>query len=131
MTQLIIDGVVLPESKGGTYTAQKQPLYTEVQMASGRLVRELRGSAWVITYQYGFFNDQMKNSVIAACEKGINTPIRCGFLQQESAGELTYSDFFVTSFSRPKFMWSRQAKGNTVPLWGDFVLELREVRPSD
>lgn len=131
MTQLIIDGVVLPESQGGTYTAQKQPLYTEVQMASGRLVRELRGNVWVITYQYGFFDDQMKNAVISACEKGINTPVRCGFLPQESVGELTYSDFFVTSFSRPKFMWSRDSGGKTIPMWADFVLELREVRPSD
>lgn len=132
MTQLILDGVVLPESQKGGYTVEKTSLDVEVQMVTGRIVRELRGKVWTVKYQYGYFDDETKNRVIAACEKGQTTPITCGFLPQESNGELIYSNFFVTNFKRPKFAWSRNASsGKIVPVWGDFNIELREVAPSD
>lgn len=133
MTQLIIDGVVLPESRNGGYTVEKVPLFVDVEMITGRTVRELRGDVWTISYQYGYFDDEMKNKVIAACEKGRINPITCGFLIQESKGPLTYSEFFVTFFQRPKFMWSRRKTldGVPIPMWGDFAIELREVEPSD
>lgn len=131
MTQLILDAteynVTPPESRKGGYTIESQPLSVDVEMVSGRMVRELRGNVWVIKYQYGYFDDVMKNKVLAACEKGKRTPILCGFLPQESQAELTYSDFIVMSLTRPKFMWS--TSGN--PLWGDFQVELREVKPHD
>lgn len=127
MTQLIIDGVALPESQKGGYNAQSTPLSVDVEMASGRLVRELRGNVWNITYKYPLFDTALKNAVIAACERGKRQAIYCGFLPQESSGELSYSDFYVTSFSRPHFMWSRDG----TPLWADFSVELREVRPHD
>lgn len=140
MTQLILDvngtAVQLPESRNGGYTVQKNSLGVDVQMISGRTVREVRGSVWVISYQYGFFDTEMKNKVIAACEKGRREAITCGFLKQESDdGTLAYSDFFVSSFTRPKFMWSRQKTEDgeevSVPLWADFTVELKEVAPSD
>lgn len=127
MTQLILNGVVLPESVKGGYKITKEPLSRNVEMISGRMVRELRGNVWHITYQFGYFAEDLKNEVLAACEKGKREPIVCGFLPQESSGELTYSDFYVISVTRPTFMWSREGK----PLWGDFVVELREVRPHD
>lgn len=135
MTQLILDvngsAVQLPESKKGGYTVQKEPLGVDVEMISGRIVRELRGEVWTISYQYGYFDTEMKNKVIAACEKGRKQAITCGFLPQEADdGTLKYGEFFVTSFSRPKFMWSKMGDG-TVPMWADFTVELREVSPSD
>lgn len=137
MIQLILDtegyNVSLPESKNGGYQAERQALSVEVEMVTGRIVRELRGNVWVVLYQYGYFDDETKNLVLAACEKGRKQPIRCGFLPQESSGALNYADFFVTSFSRPKFLWSSKETADhlPVPIWGDFSLELREVRPSD
>lgn len=134
MTQLILDteeyNVVLPESKKGGYIPQKQPLSVDVEMISGRIVRELRGNVWHIAYQYGYFNDEEKNRLLAACEKGRREPITCGFLPPDSAGKLTYSQFLVMDITYPKFMWSRTGE-TPVPLWGDFALELREVKPSD
>ena len=139
MTQLILDvtgnEVQLPESQKGGYTAQLSSLHVSVEMISGRMTRELRGKVWVLSYQYGFFDTDMKNRVIAACEKGIEQEICCGFLPQESGGELTYRNFLVTSFTRPKFMWSRRQQTDgtwdDVPLWADFSVELREVEPHD
>lgn len=139
MTQLILDtegyNISLPESRKGGYTAEPRPLSVDVEMVTGRMVRELRGNVWYITYQYGFFTDTEKNNLIVACQKGQRQAIRCGFLPPNSSQALTYSDFLVTSFTYPKFMWSRLTPSGDVlapvPMWGDFALELREVRPSD
>lgn len=139
MTQLILDtngyNVQLPESQKKGYMAYREDLGTEVVMVSGRLIKEVRGTVWRVEYQYGYFTDEMKNAVIAACEKGKKQSITCGFLTPNSTGVLTYSKFLVTSFDYPKFMWSRLAPGETesvpTPMWGDFSVELREVSPSD
>lgn len=135
MTQLILDtagdAVVLPECQEQQYTASLVPLSEDVEMVTGRLVRELRGNVWQITYQYGYFRDEMKKRVIAACRKGLGTPIRCSFLPPESDGELLSSIFWVMTFNEPKFFWSRYVNGTPVPMWGDFSLTLREVEPSD
>ncbi len=135
MDQLILDtngySVVLPESQKDGYKAQFTPLYEDVEMITGRLVRELRGNVWAIGYQYGYFPDAMKRRVIAACEKGKREPIRCAFLKPDSDGELAQSRFWVTKFDYPKFFWSRDGNGRPIPMWGDFSLTLREVKPGD
>lgn len=135
MTQLVLDtdemGVVLPECQNGLYRPVRSPLNEDVEMVSGRMVRELRGNVWVIEYQYGYFDDEAKKKVIAACEKGKRESISCGFITPESGNELQYSRFFVTKFDYPKFFWSRNENGAPIPLWGDFSLTLREVKPSD
>lgn len=131
MTQLILDTtgykVQLPESQKGGYTADEQPLSRSIEMISGRTVKEVRGNVWVISYQFGYFDDELKNNVLSALKKGEKEPITCGFLPQESSEELSYSEFFVTSYTRPKFMWSNNGK----PMWGDYRIELREVKPHD
>lgn len=139
MTQLILDtngyNIALPESKKMGYEAYREDLGVEVTMINGRLTKEVKGTVWHVSYQYGYFDDGTKNDLISACEKGKKQTITCGFLPPESTGALTYSNFLVTSFTYPKFMWSRCVPGEedlvSVPMWGDFSLELREVRPSD
>ena len=65
--------------KGG-YIAELKPLSVDVEMVTGRIVRELRGNVWVLRYQYGYFTDQMRNSVLSACEKGEDRPLHvCSF----------------------------------------------------
>ena len=95
-------------------------------MLPGNMVRELRGTVWRVNYQYGYFTDEEKNNLLAACRKGRNKPILCAFLPPNST-EMISSEFFVTAFASPKFMWSREGK----PMWGDFSVELREVTPHD
>lgn len=139
MTQLILDSdnsaVILPESQKKGYRAYKQPYHQDVKMASQRWVRELGGKIWMVNYQYGFTDEALKNAVIAACEKGMEMPIMCGFLPPNSLGELSYSRFWVETFDNPKFMWSttKRESGLEVPapLWADFSLVLREVKPGD
>lgn len=135
MTPLILDvsgaGVMLPESRKGGYKAELTPLYVDVEMISGRLTREKRGSVWVVSYQYDYFDEEMKRKVVAACRKGQGEAIVCGFLEPTSGGELTYRRFLVTSFQSPKFMWAKRGKNeNFTPLWGGFAVKLREVKPN-
>ena len=134
MTQLVLDvggyAIALPESQKQGYTVDEETLSQDLIMIPGNMVKEIRGDVWVITYQYGYFNDTDKDRVIAACKKGKKEPILCTFLIPESNKTIT-STFFVTSFTRPRFMWSRNAKGETVPMWGDFNVSLREVDPHD
>jgi hypothetical protein len=134
LTQLILDtggnNISLPESKNGGYLPYKEELGQMVQMISGRIVKELRGRVWRIAYQYGYFDNATMQKIIESCEKGRDTPITCSFLPQNGNAMLTKS-FFVEDYTRPKFMWSRDDNGQTVPLWADFSVELREVKPSD
>lgn len=128
MTQLILDmgstAIALPESIKGGYTAYEEDLTVEIEMISGRLVKELRGTVWRVNYQYGFFNDLDRSRVIKACRKGRKYPIICSFLPPDG-GDMITSTFYATSFTEPKFMWSADGK----PLWGDFSVSLREERP--
>lgn len=128
MIQLVLDvggvAIALPESQKGGYWAYEDDLSVEVEMASGRLVKELRGTIYRAGYQYGWFNDEEKARVITACRKGRRKPIICTILLPETMETVT-SNFWVTSFKEPKFMWSTEGK----PMWADFSVELREVRP--
>lgn len=135
MTQLILnsraDPVILPEASRERYSAAPVPLSEDVEMISGRLVRELRGDVWQIAYEYNYFKQAMKDRVIAVCRKGMREPIWCDFLPPESGGALLSSLFWVMSFNEPKFYWSRDVRGTPVPFWGGFSLTLREVKPND
>ena len=136
MIQLILDvggeSLSLPESRNGGYTIKEETLSESLQMISGRTVREYRGKVWVASYQYGYFNDADMKRVVAACEKGMKQSITCCVLTHESS-ELVTSKFIVTSFERPKFMWSRivteSGEEKPVPMWADFSVSLREVKP--
>ena len=136
MIQLILDvggyAIAMPESKNGGYTIKEETLSESIQMISGRTVREYRGKVWVASYQYGYFNDADMKRAVAACEKGMKQSITCCVLTHESS-ELVTSKFIVTSFERPKFMWSRiiteSGEEKSVPMWADFSVSLREVKP--
>ena len=136
MIQLILDvggyAVVMPESEKGGYTIKEETLSESIQMISGRTVREYRGKVWVASYQYGYFSGNDMQRVIAACEKGMQQSILCSVLTHSNSDLIT-TNFIVTSFERPKFMWSRivteSGEDKSVPMWADFSVSLREVKP--
>ena len=134
MLQLILDAngyaIALPESQKGGYTAYEEDLTVDLVMIPGNMVKEVRGTIWIINYQYGYLTDEMKNQVIAACKKGRKEPIICSFLSPNNEALIT-SEFFVTSFTFPKFMWSNANGDDAIPMWGDFSMTLREVDPHD
>ena len=60
ITQLVLDvdgvNLTLPESRNGGYNVSREMQAVSVEMISGRVVRELRGSVVRVSYQYGYFN---------------------------------------------------------------------------
>ena len=133
MTQLILDtsndGIYLPEVIKGAYKPRKEDLGETVTMISGRMVKELRGRVWRISYSRGWFDDTTKNRVLAACERGRQEPITCQFLSPTESDLLT-SEFFVVDMQYPTFQWSMEGE-TPVPMWVNFGVELREVKPHD
>ncbi|HIU10745.1 MAG TPA: hypothetical protein IAB00_05855 [Candidatus Avidehalobacter gallistercoris] len=54
------------------------------------------------------------------------------FLAPDSGDELLYRPFFITAITYPKFMWCRfDGDEETTPVWADFTVKLREVKPND
>lgn len=125
MTQIILNGIELPESKKN-YQAWREELSVSVEMIKGRLVKEVRGVVWHASYQYGFFKDEEKAALLAALELGRKQPIICSILPPDS-NTMIESNFWVTDITYPRFMWSRDGE----PLWANFAFEIREVEPSD
>lgn len=136
MIQLILDidgyNIALPESRKNGYSVSNETLSESIQMISGRTVREYRGKVWVVSYQSGYFSTDDMRTLLSACEKGMRQSITCAFLTQDS-DELVTSKFIVTKYTRPKFMSSRKVvvDGELVdkPIWLDFSVTLREVKP--
>lgn len=136
MTQLILDvggqALAMPESRKGGYYPRQEELYQDVDMISRRRTREYRGRVWVISHQYGYLDDIDKERFILACQAGSRGSILCSFLPQNST-DMQTSLFYVTAYREPKFMWSNEVEeyGEMVskPLWGDYYVELREVKP--
>ena len=52
MTQLIINSVVLPKTSGDKYRCYPTKLTEQLEMISGRVVTEIRGTVQVIRYAY-------------------------------------------------------------------------------
>lgn len=134
MNQLILDvggyAILLPESQDGGYESHEEELTVDLTMIPGNMVKEVRGTVWRISYQYGYFDETAKNNLIAACRKGQREPIICTFLPPNGT-ETIESEFFVTAYQPPKFMWSRTTDDTPEPVWADFSVELREVEPHD
>ena len=136
MTQLILDvggeSLVMPESQKNGYIVHEEPLVQSIDMISGRRIREYRGMVWTVMYQYGYLSDADRIKFLNICRKGTVSTIDCNILIP-STDEMVTSTFMVTSYREPKFAWGRiimeDGQAKTVPLWGDYYIELREVKP--
>ena len=136
MTQLILDiggeSLVMPESQKNGYIVHEEPLVQSIDMISGRRIREYRGMVWTVTYQYGYLSDDDRVKFLNICRKGTTSTIDCNILIP-TTDEMVTSTFMVTSYREPKFAWGRiimeDGQAKTVPLWGDYSIELREVKP--
>ena len=136
MTQLILDigreSLVMPESQKNGYAVHEEPLVQSIDMISGRRIREYRGMVWTVAYQYGYLSDADRIKFLNICRKGTTSTIDCNILIP-TTNEMVTSTFMVTSYREPKFAWGRiimeDGQSKTVPLWGDYSIELREVKP--
>lgn len=124
MTQLIINGIVLPETSGGKYKCYEGTLSDQIEMISGRVVTEVRGHVQFIEYSYDYMGNELVRQLLSALRAG--TALTVKYLPDSGDGMKT-STFICKDLTPPVFAFSRSGK----PYWHDISFALREVRPHD
>lgn len=124
MTQLIINGILLPETSRDKYQCYPGELSVNVEMISGRTVREVRGHVQYIVWSYDYMGNELWRQ-LAQVLRG-NTSLTVAYLPDDG-DELVSGEFLVESITQPTFAFSRGGVG----LWHNVGFTLREVRPHD
>lgn len=122
MTQLIINGIYLPETSRNKYSCYSVLLAENIQMISGRTVKEIRGTVQAIHYEYDYMGNELCRKILAELRSG--RPLTVVYLPDDS-DEMRSSKFVVESITNPTFAFSRRG----VPYWHNLAFTLREVRP--
>ncbi len=124
MTQLIINGILLPETSRDKYQCYPGELSVNVEMISGRTVREVRGHVQYIVWSYDYMGNELWRQLAQVLRS--NTSITVAYLPDDG-DELVSGEFLVESITQPTFAFSRGGVG----LWHNVGFTLREVRPHD
>lgn len=121
MTQLIIDNsITLPETTRNKYRCYPQLLTQSIEMISGRMVQEIRGTVQIIEWEYDYLGNDMMRQLNAVLRSGRSFPV--AYLPDEG-DNLIVANFLTTDFPAPEFAFSR----NGTPYWHNVVFKLREV----
>ena len=127
MTQLILNGIRLPQTSFDRYAAYEEVLTRQVTMISGRQVVEAIGTRsriWRLRWSYDYLDNETTRQVLSVLRQGV--PIPANFLP-DNGDALIPGVFLVTSITQPPFLID---DGNQ-PVWHGLGLELREERPHD
>lgn len=124
MVQLILNGIILPETSKNKYRAYPVELSQKLDMISGRRVSEIRGNVTTIEWSYDYMGDDMCKKLLAVLRSG--KPITAVYLPDDGA-EMKSGQFWVQSLTPPSFAFSRGDK----PFWHNIAFVLREVSPHD
>lgn len=122
MTQLIIDGLYLPETTGDRYQCYPAELGESLAMISGRMVREIRGVVQMISYSYDYMGGEAWRRLAAVLRSGKSFPVT--YLPDDS-DEMKTGTFLTDSLASPTFAFSQGGAGR----WHNISFTLREVKP--
>lgn len=123
MTQLIINGTILPLVNHDKYKCYPQDLAEQIEMISGRIVQEVRGTVQIIEWSYDKMTDETYCSLLAALRGGEMTVT---YLPDDSDTMQT-GKFLCTEYPAPAFAFASNGKA----LWHNVSFKLREARPHD
>lgn len=119
---LIVNDILAPEADFDGYRAWEDTLREQIPMISGRLVEEVRGKVWRISYSSARMSDSETRRLLAALRaKGSKT---VAFLP-DNGDELIPSTFLVESLTPPVLAFFDGAE----PVWTGLSFSLREVKP--
>lgn len=127
MTQLIIEGLKLPEVTKGSYSAHYKPLNLLTEMASGRMTIETKGFVWMVYASYYYIPDEdgtIMPLLLRFLRRG--DPIIVSFLPDDSK-EMVTAKFIVTELSNPSYFF----ESDGIPYWTGLSFTLREEEPHD
>lgn len=120
--QLIINEVLLPTTTHDRYSAHPVDAKVQLEMISTRMVEEVRGTVWEITYSYDYMGDAKCREVLGVLRsRGVK---QVAFLP-DNGDELLTSTFLVTSLTQPTLAFFRGG----VAKWHNLAFTLREERP--
>lgn len=124
MVQLIIDGNYMPEIDKNRYICAPKLLTEQLQMISGRIVQEVRGTVQTISAQYNYIDTTLLRGVMAVLRSGKPFPVT--YLPDDS-DTMKVGEFIVESMTNPTFSFS----AGGAPYWAGLAFTLREVSPHD
>ncbi len=124
MIQLILNDFVLPETSKNKYRCYSSELSVEIDMISGRRVREVRGNVQIIEWSYDYMGIEAGKTLLNILRSG--EPVSVAYLPDTSS-ELTNGQFWVESLTPPSFAFSKSG----TPYWHNIAFTLREVKPHD
>ena len=124
MIQLIINGVYLPKTSHDKYQCYPKELSVPLEMISGRVVREVRGHVWAISYSYDYMGNELWRRLAAELRAG--KPLTVQYLPDNS-DSMSSGVFLVESITNPTFAFSKDGVG----YWHNVGFTLREVKPHD
>lgn len=124
VTQMILDGVKLPQSSHDRYACWEEDLSVQVDMISGRRVIESRGKIWKASYSFDYMGNEKLRQVLAVLRSGAPFPAT---VLPDNSDEPVTSIFLVESITQPTFAFSRGGVG----LWHNLAFTIREEEPHD
>lgn len=123
MTQLIINNTIyLPETSRNNYRCYPQLLTQQIEMISGRVVQEVRGTVQIIEYSYDYMGNDLMRQLNTVLRSGQSFPV--AYLP-DSGDSLVVSTFLTVDFPVPEYAFSRGGS----PFWHNVAFQLREVSP--
>ena len=111
--QLILNGILLPESSKDRFSCWEEDLSVQVDMISGRRVVETRGKIWKASYSFDYMGNEKLRQVLAVLP--------------DNSDEMVTSYFLLDSITQPTFAFSKGGVG----LWHNLAFTLREEEPHD
>lgn len=124
LTQIILDGVELPQVSRDRYTCWEEELSVSKVMAAGNMVKEIKhpGKVWRVQYQFDTMGNELMRQVMAVLRRGDSFPAA---VLPDNADTPVTAEFFCVSLTAPTFSFEK----NGVGLWHNLAFELREVEP--
>lgn len=120
---LIVEGVLMPPPALNGYHAYEETLKEQLQMISGRMVEEVRGTVWRVDYTTSQITDSNLRMAMAAL-RGKGSRL-VSFLP-DNGTELLSSAFLMESLTPPTLAF---IDDDGTPVWTGLAFSLREVQP--
>jgi len=124
MTQLIINNLYLPQTSNDNYSCYPETLGTQIEMISGRIVEEIRGTVQTINYSYDCMDATTYTTLLGHLRS--KEALNVVYLPDDS-NTMKSSKFICTAKPAPTFAFDKDGTA----VWHNVSFTLREVRPND
>lgn len=124
VTQLIINGVKLPQTSHDRYACWEEDLSVQLDMITGRRVIESRGKVWKASYSFDTLDAGTLRLLLAVLRSGAPFPAT---VLPDDRDETVTSIFVVETLTQPTFAFAVDGKA----VWHNPAFTIREEEPHD